>query len=268
MEFRHRIAAAVVLLAAVVAAPAHAQVTFNSVTLSWTTPGDDGAVGKATSFDLRYSTSPITATNFEAATRWTTMPIPGTSGVKQTVTVTGLSPTTTYYFAIKTADEVPNWAPISNIAQATTTQAPDNLRPAPLALSITASTDTSATLGWTAVGDDSLTGTAASYDIRFSTAPITAANFATATQAPSEPTPGPAGTSQSLVIRDLTRQTTYYFAAKATDDAGNVSALSNVPSVTTPDTMAPAAIRDLAIGWLFMGWHGIAGLRERSIGID
>jgi hypothetical protein len=44
--------------------------------------------------------------------------------------------------------------------------------------------------------------------------------------------------------------------------------MSNVPSVTTPDTMAPAAVRDLAIGWLFMGWHGLSVMRERAIGIE
>ena len=267
MELRRRIAAAL-LLAAVLATPAHAQVTHNTVTLSWTTPGDDGSVGKATSFDLRYSTSPITASNFEQAVRWSAMPIPGNSGVKQTVTVTGLQPQTLYYFAIKAADEVPNWGAISNIAQATTGQAPDDVRPAPLALSVTGSTDTTATIGWTAVGDDSLVGTASSYDIRFSTSPITASNFNSATQATGEPSPSLAGSAQSFVVRSLSRQVTYYFAAKAIDDAGNVSGMSNVPSVTTPDTMAPASIKDLAIGWLFMGWHGLAGMRERSIGIE
>src|SRR5262245_3553707 len=104
----------------VAAAPSQAQVTYNSVKLTWTAPGDDGTLGTASQFDLRYSTSPITAANFDAATRWSATPTPGPSGTSQTVTVTGLQASTTYYFAIKTGDDIPNWAPISNVVSATT----------------------------------------------------------------------------------------------------------------------------------------------------
>ena len=98
---------------------AFAQSPWNSVTLTWTTPGDDGTLGTASQFDLRYSTSPITAANFASATRWNSTPVPLASGSTQNETVTGLSPSTTYYFAIKAGDEVPNWAAISNVAQTT-----------------------------------------------------------------------------------------------------------------------------------------------------
>jgi hypothetical protein len=33
--------------------------------------------------------------------------------------------------------------------------------------------------------------------------------------------------------------------------------MSNVASVTTPDLTAPAAVRDLAVGFVFMGWHAV-----------
>jgi hypothetical protein len=233
----------------------HAQVTHNSVTLTWTTPGDDSLSGTASQFDLRYSTSPITAANFTSATRATGTPSPTAPGTSQSYAVTGLQAATTYYFAIKTADEVPNWALISNVVSRTTLAAPDVTRPAPLAISITGATDSSVTLAWNAVGDDSLTGTATSYDVRYSTSPITAANWSSATQASGEPTPATPGTAQTFVVRGLSRQVTYHFAARVSDDAGNVSAISNVPSTTTPDTMAPAAIRDLAASfvWIHFG---------------
>lgn len=262
MKLRSILIAACVLAVIAIGTPSHAQVTHNSVTLSWTTPGDDGSLGTAQQFDLRYSMSAITSSNFSSATRWSSTPNPTAAGTRQSVTVTGLQGTTTYYFAIRTADEVPNWASISNVITATTTAAPDESRPAPLAISVSSVTDTTATLTWSAVGDDSLSGTATSYDVRYSTSPITASNWATATQATGEPTPGSPGSSQSVTVRSLSRQQTYYFCARTTDNSGNISGLSNVPSVTTPDTMAPASIRDLAIGWLFFGWHGLAAVRE------
>ncbi len=234
---------------------ARAQQAWNSVLLNWTTPGDDSLSGTATQFDIRYSTSPISASNFASATRWTTgVPAPSGPRSAQSVRVTGLSPATTYWFAIKTADEVPNWAGLSNVVSRTTAVAPDVVRPAALAISVASLTDTTVTLAWTATGDDSLTGTAASYDVRWSTSPITAANFSSANAATGLPAPGAPGTPQSFTLTGLSRQVTYYFAAKVVDEAGNASALSNVPNATTPDTKPPAAINDLVVGLTWLNW--------------
>lgn len=90
-----------------------------------------------------------------------------------------------------------------------------------------AGTDT-LTLAWTAPGDDGAIGRATSYDIRWSTAPITDANFTSASAVPGPPAPASSGARQQVVVHGLTRGTTYYFALKTTDDAGNVSGLSNV----------------------------------------
>lgn len=253
-----RFAVVLGLLAGLIGAalPAQAQTTSTSVTLGWTTPGDDSLTGTASQFDLRYSTSPITAGNFAAATRFGGMPVPAAPGTHQSVVVTGLTPATTYYFAIKTGDDVPNWSLVSNVISKATLAAPDTIRPYAIAsLGVTSVTDTSATLGWTATGDDSLTGTATSYDLRYSTSPINAANFAAASQATGEPAPAVAGTAQSFTLKGLSREVTYYFAIKVTDDAGNTSALSNVPSAATTDTMAPAQIKDLAASFLWFAWH-------------
>jgi phosphodiesterase/alkaline phosphatase D-like protein len=245
----------------------HAQQAWNSVTLTWTTPGDDSLSGTAAQFDIRYSTALITAANFASATRWTTgVPVPAAPGTSQSVQVTGLQPGTTYWFAIKTADEVPNWAGISNVTSKTTAASPDLVRPAPLAIAITGSTDSTVTLQWTAVGDDSLTGTATSYDLRYSTTAITAANFTSATAVTGEPTPAAPGTSQTFTVRGLSRQVTYYFAMKAADEVGNVSALSNVPSATTPDTVPPASITNLTLGLTWIDFSGAAVLPSRRAG--
>jgi hypothetical protein len=243
------------LLLSAVPSVSIAQTTANSVTLTWTAPGDDSLTGTASQYDLRYSTSLITAANFASASAVVGEPAPGVSGTSQSHTVTGLQSATTYWFAIKTADNATNWSLISNVVSRTTLAAPDVTRPAASSVAVSSVTDSSATLAWTAVGDDSLTGTATSYQIRYSTSPITLANFASATAVASVPTPAVAGTAQSVVVRSLSRQVTYYFALRTTDDAGNVSALSNVPSATTTDTMAPAAIQNLAASFVWMSWH-------------
>ena len=253
MRLRARAVFPILVAMAGMAGAANAQVTSNSVQLSWTTPGDDSLTGTATQFDLRYSTATISASNFASATRWTGTPTPGAPGTRQSTTVTGLQPSTTYWFAIKTGDEVPNWSAMSNVISRTTLAAADAVRPAPVAsLAITGTTETTAALRWTAVGDDSLTGTATSYDVRYSTAPITASNWSTATQVTGEPAPTASGTTQNYTVTGLARQTTYYFAIRVADEAGNISALSNVPSATTPDQTRPASITDLVVGFLWL----------------
>jgi chitodextrinase len=276
MRFRSLVLFLVLLGVAVEGRIAGAQtVTWNSVQLSWTTPGDDSLTGTAAQFDLRYSTSAITAGNFASATPWNGVPVPAATGTRQSTTVTGLQPNTAYWFAIKTADEVPNWSAISNIISRSTLAAPDTIRPAQVTnVTVTGTTENTAALNWSAVGDDSLTGTATSNDVRYSTAPITGANWASATQATGEPAPAAPGTSQNFTVTGLSRQTTYYFAVRVADDAGSLSALSNVPSATTPDQTRPAAITDLTVGFVWVAVspagtaavlpHGRAYGRHRS----
>lgn len=94
-----------------------AQVQGASVLVRWTAPGDDGKVGRAARYDLRYSRSPITTSNFLQAYAVPGLPAPALPGTPEIFTVTGLVPATIYYFAIKTADERNNWSAISNILQ-------------------------------------------------------------------------------------------------------------------------------------------------------
>jgi hypothetical protein len=86
----------------------------------------------------------------------------------------------------------------------------------------------SVTLRWTATGDDSLTGTAAGYDLRMSDAPITAASWEAATVVNGLPAPLASGATQQVTVRGLTAGSIYYFALRARDDSGNWSGVSNV----------------------------------------
>jgi len=90
--------------------------TLGSVDLRWTAPGDDGDVGTATSYIVRYNTVEITDANWDASTDVDGEPAPSVAGTSESMTVTGLTPGETYYFAIKTQDEVPNTSALSNVA--------------------------------------------------------------------------------------------------------------------------------------------------------
>lgn len=260
-----------VVLAGTLAAPAAlAQTSADStVLLNWTAPGDDGTVGRAATYDIRYRTTTISGTDsltwWNGATQVTGEPSPGNAGAADSMRVRGLLPVTTYYFMIRAADEVPNWSGFSNVAVKSTSG--DVTAPASVAdLSITGTTGTSLALRWTAPGDDGSTGTAASYDIRYSTSAITSGNWASATQATGEPVPTAGGTVQTFTLGGLSGSQTYYVAIRATDDRGNLGALSNVVNGTTSDTVAPAPIRNLSY-WNAPGFGGFgpAAMRELPV---
>jgi len=91
-----------------------------SASLQWTAPGDNGSYGQATGYDVRYATSPIDEGNWAAATQCTGEPAPKAAGQLESFIASGLSPSTTYYFALKAVDEESNWSALSNVAEATT----------------------------------------------------------------------------------------------------------------------------------------------------
>ncbi|MDP3979798.1 MAG: S8 family serine peptidase, partial [Chlamydiota bacterium] len=119
-------------------------------------------------------------------------------------------------------------------------------------LSLTQKSAHEITFGWTCVGDDSNSGTATSYDMRYSLSPITSNNFNAAIQVEGEPAPQASGMQQSMVITGLNAATTYYFAMKVMDDVGLSSTISNIISTQTlsgPNIMvSPETIPILNIG--------------------
>jgi hypothetical protein len=97
---------------------AHAQEAgTDSLTLHWTATGDDGAVGTAALYDLRTSDAAITAANWDAATAVGGLPAPAASGTTQSCVVRGLTPGTTYYFALRVRDDAGNWSEVSNVVR-------------------------------------------------------------------------------------------------------------------------------------------------------
>ncbi len=204
--------------------------TQNSVTLSWTAPGDDGSTGTAAAYDIRYHSAAIDESNWSSATEVTGEPAPGTAGSSESFEITGLGDARTYYFAIKTVDESSNSSTLSNVITAQTLS--DTTPPAAIGdlSAIPGGDHGSINLTWTATGDDGLSGSAKGYSVRYSTEPITPANWRHARSYGTVPTPLPAGFSQSLLMEDLVPDQLYYVAVVATDNADNESTLSNVTS--------------------------------------
>ena len=95
-------------------------VLLTKILLNWTASGDDGMEGKATAYDIRYSQAPISDANFELANRVPDVPEPQAAGFQESVMVGGLVPNTTYYFALKVADNVGNYSELSNVVLART----------------------------------------------------------------------------------------------------------------------------------------------------
>ena len=87
--------------------------THKSITLTWTATGGDGEIGKASSYDLRMSTEPFNAADFNKAEPVPGVPGPLSSGTSETFKVTGLLSEMQYYFRIRAVDEW-GWAGMSS----------------------------------------------------------------------------------------------------------------------------------------------------------
>ncbi|MFH1631642.1 MAG: fibronectin type III domain-containing protein [bacterium] len=127
--------------------------------IGWTAPGDDGSMGAAFAYDIRYSSSPISSSNFSQATPVTTMTVPSQSGMQEQITITELTPSANYYFAIRSIDEQNNESELSNILFAKTpTDIVENAYPGPVADLIAIAGKRQVTLHWTSPTDPDLAG--------------------------------------------------------------------------------------------------------------
>jgi hypothetical protein len=82
--------------------------TRTTAEVQWDAVGDDGLLGTATEYELRYATTPIvTDADFAAATRFPTG-APRAAGTRETVTLTGLALDTTYSVALRVTDNAGN----------------------------------------------------------------------------------------------------------------------------------------------------------------
>jgi len=106
------------------------------VKIYWFAPGDDGYVGRASRYDIRYrpaSNGPITnELSWSRATRAVGEPTPSLAGSVDSIVIGGLGYGALYYFCLRAYDEVGNRSPLSNsiiLAAADTVAPPVNFVP-------------------------------------------------------------------------------------------------------------------------------------------
>lgn len=87
------------------------------VILTWTAPGDDGNEGSASEYEIRFSREESAGAEW-----WDSVAVavsdhlsPRCAGSEENLRVGGLMPMTTYYFALRAADEASNWSELSNV---------------------------------------------------------------------------------------------------------------------------------------------------------
>lgn len=178
--------------------------------------GDDGAeIAAGTAFDSSFVVYDAGAGTFDPTRR-------GWVSVRGNLARTGS----------ETYDPTPVWF--------------DRIRPAPpQALEASALGNTRIRIRWTASGDDSLTGRAASIELRYALAPFFEPTFSAGTLVPTPP-PGDPGSVDSVEVDGVPEGRVMFVSARMRDRAGYPSLLALQDTVRTP-SVAPMAVSDLRV---------------------
>lgn len=119
--FRATSVALTIVVGAFAAGSARAQTSpYNSLTLEWVAPGDDGTTGQVSGYEVRYSTTPDPENDAPLSQRITIGPPLAASGQTDSYIVTGLTAGTHYYFVLRAFDDGFNFSNFSNVADDTT----------------------------------------------------------------------------------------------------------------------------------------------------
>lgn len=204
----------------------------STLTLLWTSPGDDGTEGRAWRYDVRRSDEPIDEVSWDGATTIRGEPFPSYAGRTELFLLLGLGPTERYFFSLRTADEWGNLSELSNVAEA----APlDRTPPGQITdLEGVVVGPNEVELSWTATGDDGGTGRAAGYVVRFASFEFGPENFGEAALLSPSPVPRVAGESERFrVMLDAGQGPSFWFALQAWDEVSQSGPVSNVARVVT-----------------------------------
>ncbi len=82
--------------------------TASSVTLGWTAPGDDGSIGRASSYEVRRNSAPLSSQNWNASTAYGSAVVPSAAGTDEALTWGSLPSGVWMYFGLRAIDESGN----------------------------------------------------------------------------------------------------------------------------------------------------------------
>jgi chitodextrinase len=214
--------------------------------LTWT------STGGATSYDLGYVDNDtfckLTDQSFAAATRVPTGALQRVGAI-ETASVTGLSPSTQYCFAIRSINGTSAFSNLSNIVMVFTGDDVDQVPPGKPVMTATDIFSDEIDLAWISAGDDGFTGFAVDRELRYlsgqpcSTYGPTVFASGTAVRLGS---PVQGGTQETVQVTGLTPNLTYCFLQKVADEVGNVT-FSDVLSAATIDT-TPPGVPQIGVG--------------------
>lgn len=95
----------------------------SSAQLTWSAVGADGYVEPATAYDMRIAQHNFVMSEWNSLMRVTGTPAPAQPGVYESFSITGLSPNTTYYVAVRAADSFGTMSSAYNMVWFTTASA-------------------------------------------------------------------------------------------------------------------------------------------------
>ena len=226
-----------VLAPVATSAPTATLVTPNSLTLNWTAPTTGGAIAS-------YTVQSATNTGFTSGLVTTAL----ISNTATSYNVTGLAPSTTYYFRV-IAVNATSTATSSALTQATAIAVP-GVTGTPTATAITA---TGLTLNWSA---PTTGGTVANYTVQYATN----SSFTGATSSA-------AVTSTTYNVSGLTAGTTYWFRVVANNASASTNS-SSVSATTMTAVAQAAALATLPAPATVTGLSGVTTDRVISAGMN
>ncbi|MDA3792629.1 MAG: lamin tail domain-containing protein, partial [Elusimicrobia bacterium] len=231
------------------------------INLQWTSPGTDGTSGYCgclSSYTVKYATFPVDNLGGDTTAWWThtnttlysqTWEV-SPQGTLETFTVEGLTSGATYYFAVRTTDGAGNTSALdqritdTNQDKAYASTNIDNTAPGTVTdlVGQPVTNPKEVELTWTSPGDDGYTGNnvaLSSYTVRYATFSISDLSddttnwWSNATSYIQDWSVSAQGTGEIHIATMPFAGTTYYFAARTTDEAGNTSDIDdNAKSVT------------------------------------
>ncbi len=188
--------------------------------ISWDTP----QYANAAKFEIRYSTTELTDATFASGTEVMNGPNP-VSNTSQGIRISGLQPGTLYYVGVRMLDTSGVSSP-TTFASGTTLNSTSGggsafIVPPVMNLIASPKSNTEVILTWDTpiyLGNDS-------FEVVYSTSPITDVTFGNATVVANPPAAVP-GSQQSMTVPGLSQNTLYYFGVRLVN-------LSNIRSVGT-----------------------------------